>query len=330
MSIPNWGASDKRITERRPGTKASEALAGDPGIGAPLSHPSEASQAWGGAKVGAPVGHPPTAEPHAGGEPAPAADAPARENCESQTSGASQLSSAPARQTFGGGHSESDLSDLGERSGAGEEPDVSGLRESGVTHAAPIGLSNIGNTCFMNSGIQCFMSSWILQNLLMTAKVTQKGTGVVPALRRLLVAMAKQPAAPPKKSWWGLGGGHSPSDIKSACQRINPVFRGYGQQDSFELIQALIEGVIVETNAVTGKLPYKELNTGKLPLEKSYEVQRSYYLSRTSSPFSEALSGVYLNEFRCTKCRHVSYVFEFSQTLSLELNPHQNATTGSW
>jgi len=184
----------------------------------------------------------------------------------------------------------------------------------------------------MNSGIQCFMSSWIIQNLVASARVVQKRSGVIPALRRLLVKMRNPEAPAAKKSswtgWGGWGNGYSPSDIKAACQRINPVFRGYGQQDSFELIQALIEGVISETNTKTGQ--YTELDTGKLPLDEAYKVQSSYYSSRTSSAFADAISGVYLNEFRCTKCKHISYVFEFSPTLSLELSPHQNPGASSW
>jgi len=63
----------------------------------------------------------------------------------------------------------------------------------------------------------------------------------------------------------------TPSSIKNAVSRTGggaASFSGYGQQDSQEFMRFLLDRMHDELNRVQKKPPYKELNFGKMSIDK--------------------------------------------------------------
>lgn len=117
------------------------------------------------------------------------------------------------------------------------------------------GLMNLGNTCFMNSSLQCLSHTDPLVDYFLEDKYKTDVNTVNPLGMRGEVA--EEYADLVKKLWSGNCGSMAPRELKHKIERFAPQFAGYQQHDSQELLAFLLDGLHEDLNRVRVK-PYTE------------------------------------------------------------------------
>lgn len=118
-----------------------------------------------------------------------------------------------------------------------------------------IGLRNLGNTCFLNSSLQCLSATIPLTDYFLGYDYRSEinkgnflGTG-----GKLVTAYAELM----KKMWLGRKSVAEPSNFKQQIGTFAPQFNGFHQHDSQELLGFLLDGIHEDLNRVKKK-PYIE------------------------------------------------------------------------
>ncbi|CAN0056591.1 unnamed protein product [Lampetra planeri] len=185
------------------------------------------------------------------------------------------------------------------------------------TEKGATGLSNLGNTCFMNSSIQCvsntrqltqyFLSGMHLYELNRTNPLGMKGH------------MAKCYGDLINELWSGTQKNVAPLKLRWTIGKYAPRFNGFQQQDSQELLAFLLDGLHEDLNRVHDK-PYVELkdSDGRPDHEVATEAWENHLL-RNKSIVVDLFHGQLKSQVRCKMCDHVSVRFDPFNFLSLPL-----------
>uniref|UniRef100_A0A5F8GBB2 ubiquitinyl hydrolase 1 n=1 Tax=Monodelphis domestica TaxID=13616 RepID=A0A5F8GBB2_MONDO len=185
------------------------------------------------------------------------------------------------------------------------------------TEKGATGLSNLGNTCFMNSSIQCvsntqpltqyFISGRHLYELNRTNPIGMKGH------------MAKCYGDLVQELWSGTQKNVAPLKLRWTIAKYAPRFNGFQQQDSQELLAFLLDGLHEDLNRVHEK-PYVELkdSDGRPDWEVAAEAWDNH-LRRNRSIVVDLFHGQLRSQVRCKTCGHISVRFDPFNFLSLPL-----------
>ncbi|TKY48709.1 Ubiquitin carboxyl-terminal hydrolase 8 [Spatholobus suberectus] len=178
------------------------------------------------------------------------------------------------------------------------------------------GLQNLGNTCFMNSSLQCLAHTPKLVDYFLEDYIREINHDN-PLGMNGEIALAFGDLL--RKLWAPGASPVAPRIFKSKLARFAPQFSGFNQHDSQELLAFLLDGLHEDLNRVKCK-PYIEVKDGDGRPDK--EVADEYWhnhLARNDSVIVDVCQGQYKSTLVCPVCRKVSVTFDPFMYLSLPL-----------
>lgn len=154
------------------------------------------------------------------------------------------------------------------------------------------GLSNLGNTCFMNSSLQCLSHTPALMYAFLSGQYKDDLNSDNPLGLggKLACAFGGLMA----KLWKGDVTYVTPKHFKWQLAKFAPQFGGYSQQDSQELLAFLLDGLHEDLNRIKDK-PYKEEKDadGRPDEEVAAEAWENYR-ARNDSVIVDTFQGLYV------------------------------------
>ncbi|WEW57010.1 ubiquitin C-terminal hydrolase [Emydomyces testavorans] len=186
------------------------------------------------------------------------------------------------------------------------------------------GLSNLGNTCYMNSALQCVRSVEELTRYFLANKYKKDLNPSNPLSHNGEVAKAYANLLHQMFDENGTAA-VAPRNFKLTVGRYGPSFSGYGQQDSQEFVLFLLDGLQEDLNRIYKK-PYIEkpdstddMVHDRAALEKFADRNWEIYKARNDSVVTDLFAGMYKSTVVCPVCHKVSIIFDPFSNLTLQL-----------
>ncbi|KAL1544548.1 Ubiquitin carboxyl-terminal hydrolase 8 [Salvia divinorum] len=178
------------------------------------------------------------------------------------------------------------------------------------------GLQNLGNTCFMNSALQCLAHTPKLVDYFLGDYEREINPDNPLGMKGEIASSFGDLM---KKLWAPGATPLAPRTFKLKLAHFAPQFSGFNQHDSQELLAFLLDGLHEDLNRVKCK-PYVEVkDSDSRPDEQVADEYWTNHLARNDSVIVDVCQGQYRSTLVCPLCRKMSVTFDPFMYLSLPL-----------
>ncbi|XP_064162536.1 ubiquitin carboxyl-terminal hydrolase 21 isoform X3 [Anguilla rostrata] len=190
-----------------------------------------------------------------------------------------------------------------------------------------VGLLNVGNTCFLNSIVQCLCHTHGLRDYCLT-KTYQKemGSSKEPKLMNAFTQVLAD--------LWDANGSDAPvnpGQFYNIFKESVPYFSGYSQQDAQEFLRFLLDRLHSEINRcpphLSPRTAPQDYGYAKIRMEEEADKMWARYLERDDSKIVDLFSGQLRSSLHCSVCSHYSTTFDVFCDLSLPI-PKKSVSGG--
>nr|ODN90061.1 ubiquitin carboxyl-terminal hydrolase 8 [Cryptococcus depauperatus CBS 7841] len=173
------------------------------------------------------------------------------------------------------------------------------------------GLKNLGNTCYMNSTIQCLSATYPFSTFFLDGTFAKSINKENPLGTK--GELAKAWAELLRVLWSEKYEFLSPITFRKQITHFAPQFLGTDQHDSQEFLSFVLDGLHEDLNRIKQKpppvemTPEREQMLEKLPPEVASESEWSIYRQRNDSLIVDLFQGQYRNRLECLTCHKASF-----------------------
>ncbi|KAL4251575.1 hypothetical protein ABKN59_006688 [Abortiporus biennis] len=182
------------------------------------------------------------------------------------------------------------------------------------------GLKNLGNTCYMNSTIQCLSATVPFARFFTDGRWKSAVNMVNPLGSKGNLAHAF--ASILRDMWQGEMQWISPTTFRRSICTYASQFAGSEQHDSQEFLSFLLDGLHEDLNRVLQKPniednPSREAELERLPTQIASEQEWQIYRMRNDSLIVDFFQGQFRNRLECLTCRKTSTTYNTFMYLTL-------------
>ncbi|XP_013885982.1 ubiquitin carboxyl-terminal hydrolase 2 [Austrofundulus limnaeus] len=179
-----------------------------------------------------------------------------------------------------------------------------------------MGLKNLGNTCFLNSILQCLSNTLSLRDYCLhnlhrrDLNNSRTNTALMEEFAKLIQTI------------WTSSSSEAvcPSQFKTQIQRYAPRFVGYNQQDAQEFLRFLLDGLHNEINRVFVRPRGTMEDFDHLSDDEKGKKMWTKYLERENSKIVDLFVGQLKSSLTCSHCGFCSTCFDPFWDLSLPIS----------
>ena len=180
-----------------------------------------------------------------------------------------------------------------------------------------VGLKNLGNTCYINSSLQCLSNTEDLTKYFLSGEFSKEINSSNSSSKG---EISKAYYDLINKMWKGTKQVLSPNDLRYAICKKEEQFANNEQQDSQEFLLCLLDNLHDDLNRVTNK-QYKELKEkqNNESIDEASNRFWEYHKSRENSIIVDLFHGQYKSSIKCLTCGNESITFDTYMNLQLPL-----------